>query len=682
MSRLGRAIGVAVLVAAAGMVMRFPGALPGPRVVSAHDHLSVHPLFQEGDDRGRVTHPHLSDPALQLAALDKRTVASLRRGEAPLWNPDIYMGAPLLGDAQSRPLSPVTLLRVPPWSASLAQDLGVAWLLLWSALGWGLLGGRLLRSDDETRRIAVAVGAAVGLTTPFLSVWLLHPHASTVVWLPWGLLALEAHSAWALALATFGLLTGGHPGTMVHVGGLWAGWWTVRSRRPAPLLGLAAGVLLAAPLWAPVLEQAERSTTLAARVGGTLLPRQLADLLWPGALGHPVADTWQGPGAWADGQLHPGLGAMALAVWGAAQRKVGVVHLAWALFLLCGLAAVVGLPGPIAHGRLLGLSVALLAIPAAAAVALLPGGRWRWGVPLVVLLTGTHARWNDQNTVQPDVHEAEPAAWARPLMEVAEGSRAIGVGWALQPNTGALAGLRDVRGYDLPVSVDTHRLMTALNRAPRGPWYPLDKPPSELQRRWLGINVVAVFPEQPASLAKMLPEWTPLEQAGDAPLDTYVAPMPAKMAWLAGAATRFPNPDRALHFAFSVKYATLSVPVEVPVDAIGQPAALFDAERVERGGSAIDLTFDAQEQPTVAVASEAWAPGWRARLSNGTAVAPLRVGGLVLGAAIPPGVDGVSFYYRPDGWIVGQRLFLGGLLLLLGLVMWRLWGHRLDRVRL
>ncbi len=79
MSRLGRAIGVAVLVAVVGMVLRFPGALPGPKVVSAHDHLSVHPLFQNGNDRGHVTHPHLSDPALQFAALDTRTVAALRR---------------------------------------------------------------------------------------------------------------------------------------------------------------------------------------------------------------------------------------------------------------------------------------------------------------------------------------------------------------------------------------------------------------------------------------------------------------------------------------------------------------------------------------------------------------------------------------------------------------------------
>ena len=89
--------------------------MPGPRVVSAMDHLTVHPLFQEAGatDHGRVTHPHLSDPALQFAALEKRTVSALREGRAPLWNPDIYGGAPLLGDGQSRPLSPVTLIKPP-----------------------------------------------------------------------------------------------------------------------------------------------------------------------------------------------------------------------------------------------------------------------------------------------------------------------------------------------------------------------------------------------------------------------------------------------------------------------------------------------------------------------------------------------------------------------------------------
>jgi len=49
----------------------FPGALPGPRVVSADDHLSVHHAWQVGPG-GHVHNPHLSDPALQFDALRRR----------------------------------------------------------------------------------------------------------------------------------------------------------------------------------------------------------------------------------------------------------------------------------------------------------------------------------------------------------------------------------------------------------------------------------------------------------------------------------------------------------------------------------------------------------------------------------------------------------------------------------
>ena len=129
--------------------LRFPGALPGPRVVSADDHLTVHHAFQDARAGGTVHHPHLSDPALQFKALQRRTVASLRRGEAPLWNPDLYAGAPLLADGQSMPASPVTWLRA-LLPEDLAQDLGVSWVLLWLGLGTALLAAA--RAGPGARR--------------------------------------------------------------------------------------------------------------------------------------------------------------------------------------------------------------------------------------------------------------------------------------------------------------------------------------------------------------------------------------------------------------------------------------------------------------------------------------------------------------------------------------------------
>jgi len=310
-----------------------------------------------------------------------------------------------------------------------------------------------------------------------------------------------------------------------------------------------------------------------------------------------------------------------------------------------------------------------LAIPAALGVGRLPGGRWRLALPLLVLATGTHARWDDQHTVEQAVHEVEPARWAAPLLDAAEGGRVLGLDWALQPNTGALAGLRDVRGYDLPVSTDTHRLMEALNRPPRGPWYPVEQVPPGFLQRFLGIRVVAALADQVARLPEA--GWERLDLPEPAPLVASRDRVDNPMAWVAGTSIKRSSPEASLGWAMGIKNAMGWLPVEVDLDAAGQEASIAPATRTEHGGSVIALSFEAADHPRVAVASEAWAPGWRARLSDGSPVPVVRVAGLILGAPIPPGADGVRFYYRPEGWIVGQRLFLGGLVLLVGLLIHR-----------
>ena len=115
----------------------FPGAIPGDKVVSADDHLSVHHAFQT-EAGGRVRHPHLSDPALQFKALREAVRVSIADGQVPLWNDSIWAGAPLLGDAQSMVGSPVTWIHL-ILPSNVAQDVAVCWLLLWMGLGSGLL---------------------------------------------------------------------------------------------------------------------------------------------------------------------------------------------------------------------------------------------------------------------------------------------------------------------------------------------------------------------------------------------------------------------------------------------------------------------------------------------------------------------------------------------------------------
>ena len=336
---------VGMVVAVLAMMVRFPGALPGPDVVSASDHLTVHPLFQDGDERGRVVHPHLSDPALQFAALDRQTVQALRAGRAPLWNPDLYGGAPLLGDGQSRPFSPVTLLRaLLPDAPGLAQDLGVAWLFAWLSVGIALLTRRVLDSG-----VWVTATACAAAHHPHLSVWLLHAHVHLCL-AALVSAGLDCSSLPLMAAATAGVCMGGHPGTLAHIAGISAVWWLLRSREWRPVVGALTGFLLAAPAWMPVWEQVQRSTTRTARVGGTLEPTLLLDLVWPGWWGHPVTETWSGSGAWADGQLHPGLAAVLLGILGLlAMRSAGHRTLVVGLLagmLLATVASVTGLPGP------------------------------------------------------------------------------------------------------------------------------------------------------------------------------------------------------------------------------------------------------------------------------------------------------------------------------------------------
>ena len=109
-------------------LLLFSGVLLRGEVISADDHLSVHPLFQE-EAGGSVFNPSMSDPAIQFSALRLRVVDSLANFRAPLWNPDIYGGAPLMGDGQSMVGSPVTWFHVVlPEDA--AQNAGVWWLSL------------------------------------------------------------------------------------------------------------------------------------------------------------------------------------------------------------------------------------------------------------------------------------------------------------------------------------------------------------------------------------------------------------------------------------------------------------------------------------------------------------------------------------------------------------------------
>jgi hypothetical protein len=427
---------------------------------------------------------------------------------------------------------------------------------------------------------------------------------------------------------------------------------------------VVAGALLAAPVLAPLWEAVQASATVTARGHTPLLPGQLLDLLWPGWHGHPASESGHtGPGIWADGVLHPGLAALGLAALAVGKTRAGRgLALGWGLCL--GL-ALLPLPGPVDHGRLAQVGALLVALGAGVGAAALPRPAWRAGALALVVGTGLWARRLDQGSLPADAHDPAPAAWTQRLRaelgcdpdpEALACRRVLGLTWMLQPNTGALVGLRDVRGYDLPVHRGTWQLMNALRKPAQGPWFPVDTLPPLPLLRALGVGAVVTDPDTALGLDEI-----PL---GDAPVRAWRVPGAQPRAWVAGAVLSVPD-DRAALRALASGVAERP-PVEpglrLPQGAVSAPVSAF----AHTGAGQLDVSV---ESPGLLVVNESWRAGWRARV-DGRPVPVHRVGGAMLGVVVPEGAAAVRLFYRPDGWIRGQRLCLVGLAGLLALLGW------------
>jgi hypothetical protein len=617
----------------------FPGVLAG-RSISAHDHLSVHHAFQS-EAGGHVRHPLLSDPAVQFAALRERVVQDLRSGHAPLWNPDIYGGAPLLADGQSMVGSPVTWLHL-VLPTGPAQTLGALGLLGWTGLGAWLLLRSLKLPEPQA-----LLGAAAVITGPFTSVWLLHPHAATFCWIPGLLWAIEKRSAPLVALTSAGLLAGGHPETAAHGLIIAAVWALVRARSLHVVLGLILGGLLSAPVTLPLLDAVLGSATAQAHGGNRILASQLLDLVWPSFHGHPATQGYSGAGVWADGVLHPGLATLGLGL-ASLRFKAGRVLLAG--WLVCVVLALVGTP-VLNSARLGTLGALFVALAAAWSLS----GRWAWLGLVAVVTTGVWARWHDQGTLRA---LPEPAPWTEELVERAGEGRVVGLGWALQPNTGSLVGLRDLRGYDLPVSVETEALMSALDRQIRRPWFPIESIDAS-NRGVLEFAAVrfVLAPEMQYGLA-------PVALDSPAPLQVYALDLEAPRAWLATGARSATSRQQALGF-LQAGYAGRGNP---PVEGLG-PARLppegeaLPVELEDVAGSEVRVVLPEGHRGGLLVLADRFDEGWQVEV-DGQEGSILRTGGYFRGVEVAPGAREATFRYRPTSFRLG---LLGGLLGLLGL---------------
>jgi hypothetical protein len=293
-------LAAALAYAALAVAFLAPGLAPG-HTISGSDLLwsSAPWAASRPADVGPFgANPDLTDPVTVFQPLQQAVRARLP--DAPLWNPSIQGGRPLLADQQSAAFSPFSLPSyVLPylWSLSLVAALKI----LVACLGTFLLARALGIRDGP----AFVAGLAYGLSL-FLVVWLPWPLTSVWALLPWLLWATDrvVRAPGPLPVAGLAALVGlqflgGHPESSFHALFATGCFFVLRAavlrRLWAPLAAfaaaLAAGTALAALTLIPFLELVQHSRDLTHReqLGHLALNRRLAlGLFMPGYWGRPT----------------------------------------------------------------------------------------------------------------------------------------------------------------------------------------------------------------------------------------------------------------------------------------------------------------------------------------------------------------------------------------------------------
>ena len=327
-------IGVAWVVCA-GVAVLVPALAHGASL-GPFDQLSRYGLSQRP---GTVV--HYRGPGDQIEMLIPWTSLAwvqVHSGHLPLWNPYSALGMPLLFNWQSAAFSLPTLIG---YLFPLRLAYSAVQIVTVIVAGTGAyVFGRVLRLG-----VAGATTAAVvfELSGPFVG-WLGWPNSSAMSWAGWlfaaGVLIVRGRRrAGAVALFAVSLafsIYAGQPETVVLFAGallLFVAVVLARDRslgggrrawlRPVGDLALAsvAGAALAAPLALPGLQLAQGSVVRVASTYGALAPHNLANLLFQGFDGLPVAGSrYFGNSIYPETAVYVGIIALALAVVALATR--------------------------------------------------------------------------------------------------------------------------------------------------------------------------------------------------------------------------------------------------------------------------------------------------------------------------------------------------------------------------
>jgi len=219
----------------------------------------------------------------------------------------------------------------------------------------------------------------------------------------------------------------------------------------------------------------------------------------------------------------------------------------------------------------------------------------------------------------------------------------------LPTNTAALAGLQDVRGYDVPVVNRYHRFFVEALGGTGHFWdYLLPAATPEGLRAMGLLNVRYLLSPQGMAL--------PLAQSARADgVNVYAVPQVRERAWFAGTAQYVKDESEAL--------AAVMDPGRVPGSVI-----LEGAMAEESGGGTgrvaveyysarrVDLRVES-DGPGHVVLADTWYPGWSARL-DGQKAEVLRADYLLRAVAVPGGEHSLSFRYQPPSFMAGVGLSL------------------------
>ncbi|MCC6165808.1 MAG: YfhO family protein [Caldilineaceae bacterium] len=265
------------------LLFLWPALFGGRILLPADIPFAVDPLWRTLAPEGFVNpaNPILADQINEFYPWSLFTRQMLQAGTIPLWNPFANGGQPHLGNGQAGVFGPFDLVRLLfPLPTSYA----------WVALLHLALAG--VFTALYTRAIGLQpAGMTLSMITFTLSgpvvVWLGHPHANVMVWLPAMLytgerLLATPSRAWLAASAlVVGLqLLGGHPELSFQVTAVWLLYLALRVamlfpgrhglRRFVPVLPAAAlGLLLAGVHLLPFVEALPHSLALAGRLEET-----------------------------------------------------------------------------------------------------------------------------------------------------------------------------------------------------------------------------------------------------------------------------------------------------------------------------------------------------------------------------------------------------------------------------